>query len=354
MKHHLPILLLMTVTAASGCQRLGVSEYEDTAEGAYDAEARYDMSTFAGVFSNLAPQWRQPDQIIHGQILGRINSQYGSTVGSAFASIYGNTLQQDITSYLNAEAPPWVMQMGPKMDEVDAQMKTVDIQNTMLLAETAQGQLKVTQIWNGIAVLDNPNCPETGALTCDQIQVGSQDLLDAEYPVEIVSTEYTATELDNSLNLDAHSVDLNYGRLGLYLLTNQILPDDPTEGVGLRDVALGAINCRGLAGRLAGDDDTYGVTVAGVEVGLSLSDLVGNCEEGVFSSVNSFVDKFDVPLGMDLQGSARMVDLNRDGKIDQLTGGTVDGNMNVQLLSGQSQEGPVNGKFVGFRVGDIE
>ncbi len=352
---HLSLVVLIGVTSM-GCNRLGINEVEDTPQGTYDAESRYDMSTFAGLFAGLAPQWRQPDVMIQNQILASVDSQYGSTIGGLFRSAVGAQLQGEITGYMNEKAPPWLMQIGPTMDEVDEQMQTVDVQNTILVAEQLEGEnYEVTQIWNGIAVVEDPACRDSGqVIPCDQIQIGSDSLLDAEYPVEIVSTRYEATESGDQLDMGAHSVDLNYGRLGLYLMTNQILPDEPTEGIGLRDVALGAINCRGLAGRLAGQDDVYGVQVGGVDVGISLNDLVGNCQEGVLASVNGFVDQFNVPLGMDLQGSARMVDVNRDGRVDQLTGGNLDGNMNVQLLSGQAEQGPVTGKFVGFRVGDIE
>jgi len=170
----------------------------------------------------------------------------------------------------------------------------------------------------------------------------------------VLSSRYTAVDQGDAVALESHSLDFNYGRLGLYLLTNLILPDDPTEGVGLRDVVLAAINCRGLAGRIAGDDGVLGVNVGGVNVGLSLSDLIGNCEDSVFGVTTRFVDRFNAPVAMALKGAAQIVDTNRDGRIDQLNAGSVDGDMTYETVLGQSGEGPVSGLFTGFRVGDLD
>lgn len=346
--------LLLAATVLAGCQQLPVRTAERTISGAYDVETRYDLSEFDGNFANLAPGWQQPDRLIQQQIVGSVRANYSSTVADAFVAVYGSTLQNDITSYLNEEAPPWVMQLGPAMEDVDQQMSTVDMQTSWLVTDGDLGAMEATQIFNGVAVFEDPDCRGSGAITCDQIQLNSQEMLDAEYPVEILSSKYAVVDNGQSLGLESHNLAFNYGRMGLYFLTNLILPDNPTEGVGLRDVALGAINCRGLAGRLAGDAGNFGVDVAGVTVGLSLNDLIGDCEEGVFGAVNGFVDQFNAPIDMNLAGSTEVLDTNRDGAIDQLTGGNVDGDMAVELANGQSEEGPVSGLFTGFRVGDVD
>ncbi len=346
--------VVLAAGVLTGCQQLPVRSTPRTIAGTYDVETRYDLSAFEGSFANFAPGWQQPDRLIHQQIVGSVRANYSSTVANAFVAVYGDTLQNDITSYLNEEAPPWVMGLGPAMGDVDKQMSTVDMQTAWLVTDGDVGDMEATQIFNGVAVFEDPSCPGSGAITCDQIQLNSQELLDAEYPVEILSSRYGVQDNGQSLGLESHNLEFNYGRLGLYYLTNLILPDSPTESVGLRDVALGAINCRGLAGRLAGDAGNLGVDVGGVTVGLSLNDLIGDCEEGVFGTVNGFVDQFNAPLDMNLAGSADVLDTNRDGSIDQLTGGSVEGDMAVELATGQAEEGPVSGLFTGFRVGDVD
>lgn len=346
-------LVLSAMVCGLGCQQLPVRSFDDRMNGTFDAETRYDMTTLAGMFGGLGGEWRQPDQMVYNQITSSVTSRYGGAIGQGFVSIYGSTLQGQISDYLANETPGWVMQMGTRLDEVDAQLNTVDLQTSMLVTEAEPGRVKSTQIWNGAAFFKDPECPDSSAITCDQFQLSSEELLDAEYPIEILSSDFTAVRDRGAMTMESHSLDFNYGRLGLYLLVNQILPNEPTGGVGMRDLALGAINCRGLAGRLAGDSGTLGVDVAGTTVGLSLNDLVGDCETGVLATVNGFVDRFEVPVGMDLEGSATLVDTNRDGRIDQMTSGEVAGNMAASLLGGRSEEGPVSGQFVGFRVGDL-
>lgn len=345
-------IFALAALLSSGCTAMNVHDASQTVDGTYDAETRYDMAAFQGIFGGLAGQWREPDIAITEAIQGQVRTNYGQTVGNAFVQFYGAQLKQDVRGYLSEETPGWVMGLSGKLDQVDTQMKTIDMQTTMLLVEN-DTTINATQIFNGIAVFRDPNCRDSGAVVCDQMEISGQSLLDSEYPVEILSADYEAERQNDTMNIGAASVDLNYGRLGLYLLANQILPDEPTEKVGFRDVVMGAINCRGLAGRLAGDNGSLGVNVGGVEVGLSLNDLIGNCQDGVFGQVNGFVDRFNVPLGMAMAGSARLVDTNRDGAIDQLTDGAMSGDMNLSILAGQSDQGPVDAQFVGFRVGDL-
>ncbi len=344
----LPLMLVSV-----GCQGLTPHTVERDVTGAYDVESRYKLEKFEGVFTGLAGKWSEPDKAIGSQIQANVRADFGNTIGDAFVSIYGAQLQNDITSYMNEEAPPWVLNLKSSLDGVDKQLATIDMQQAWLISEKEDlNGLEATQIFDGVAVFADPDCRGSGALMCDQIEVNSETLLNAEYPIEILSSRYDVTDNNDSIALKANQVNFNYGRLGLYYLTNLILPDDPDEGLTLRDVALGAINCRGLASRLAGDDGVYGVDVLGTSIGISLNDLIGNCQDGVFGTVNNFVDGFSAPMKMDLNGNSKTFDVNRDGQVDQITGGTVEGDMNVQLFSGQSQEGPVSGFFDGFRVGE--
>lgn len=345
------IALLALLTTA--CEGLPVREIGQSLEGAYDVETRYDMETVSGMFSGFAGEWGRPNEAIHAEILSTVETNYGAQVAQGFASIYGQKLQQDIDGYLNEKAPPWVMNLENRLGDVDKQLGTVDMQSSWLMVEKDAGNFEATQIWNGFAVFEDPDCPASNALLCNQVEVTSQELLDAEYPVEVLSSDYTAIDNGDTMSLESHSLDFSYGRLGLYLLTNLILPDDPTEGVGLRDVVLGAINCRGLAGRLAGDDGTLGVNVGGINVGLSLGDIIGNCETSVFGVTNRFVDRFNAPVNMNLSGAGQIIDTNRDGQIDQMTGGQMEGDLSLTTFAGQTEEGPVDGLFTGFRVGDV-
>jgi len=348
------ILIFIAVISCSACTGMPVHSFGRTVQGSYDVETRYDMKTVAGMFSGFAGKWSKPDGAIESEIVGQVRSNYGANVADTFESVYGPKLESDIHDYLASEAPPWVLNLDASMSRVDKQLDTVDMESSWLIAEKADtGDLEATQIWSGFAVYKDPDCPDSEAIACEQLHVTSDELLDAEYPVEVVSSKYTAVDQGDTLSLDAHSVDFNYGRLGLYLLTNLILPDTREKGAGLRDVVLAAINYRNLAGRLAGDDDVYGIDVGDVTINVSLDDMIGNCEDGVFGMTNKFVDRFDVPLTMNLSGSTSIVDTNRDGSIDQLTGGNVDGDLELQTVAGDSKKGPVDGLFIGFRVGDV-
>ncbi len=350
------LILLFIGLTFTACEGLPVREFGQTLEGAYDVETRYDMEAISGTFAGLAGRWSQPDQAIFDGIVGQIREDRGSTAANLFVnSPVGEQVRTDITGYLRDEAPPWVMNLQNSLEGVDKQLGTVDMQAAWVFVEKEDGRFEATQSFEGVAVFDDPECRDGDAIFCDQIEVTSAELLDAEYPVNVLTSTYDVTDLGEAMALESHSLDFNYGRLGLYLLVNLILPDSKTEGVGLRDIVLASINCNGLAGRLAGDDGVLGVNVGGVPIGLDLATLVGNCENSVFGITSDFVGRFNAPVSMDLAGNASIADTNRDGKIDQLNAGELAGDLLFeQVLSGQAEEGPVDALFTGFRVGDFQ
>ena len=354
MKTRTFLLAAAFVLTNTACEGLTPREINQTLQGAYDVETRYDMKTIAGMFSGFAGGWSQPNLAIYDEIVGAVGQQYGSQVASGFESVYGQQLLGDINAHLNEAAPPWVMNLQSSLEGVDKQLETVDMQANWLFVEKDTGEIEATQIFSGIAVFEDPSCPGSSALLCNQIELTSNELLDAEYPIEVLSSTYNAKDLGDAMQLESHSLDFSYGRLGLYLLSNLILPDNPTEGVGLRDVVLASINCRGLAGRVGGENG-LSVNIAGVNVGLSLNDLIGNCEDSVFGITTRFIDRFDAPLAMNLSGGSQIIDTNRDGRIDQLNAGAVEGALELTtLFNGQTEDGPVDGLFTGFRVGDVD
>lgn len=351
-----PRLLFATLALfvlGSGCTGFPVYEQSQVVEGAYDAETRYDMETLAGALSGSVQSWEQPDQIIRRKILERVESRYGAQIAGLVEQYYGQQISSTIRTYAQDVAPEWLLSLPSAIDIVDRQLKRVDVQTSFLLAEQADGSFKATQIWNGISVFRSPECRENGGLSCEQIQISIKELLDAGYPLDLVNSEFSGNLTGDNLSMASHEVRFNYGRLALYLMTNLVLPDKPGAGLQLRDVVLGAINCRGLAGRLAGEDDVLGWTILGVEVGVSFNELLGSCEDGVFGMVNGFIDQFNVPLKMNLAGSLTLLDDDYDGTIDQLVTRDLGGDVNASLITGQEAEGPVTGQLIGFRVGAL-
>ncbi len=346
-------LLCVMVCGLVSCMPVTPRSEQRVVEGAYDAETRYDLQTLSGKLSQTVAPWQAPDRMLRTRIIGQFEQKYGSRIANLIAQSYGATIEQDVRAYLQQFSPEWLLNLTSRFDIVDAQLKRFDVRSSFLLSEQADGSLEATQIWNGIAVFRDPNCRENGGLNCEQIDISMQNLLDAEYPIEVVSSTFVGDAQSNTLAMNGQEIKLNYGRLALYLITNLALPDKPGAGLQLRDVVLAAFNCRGVAGRLTGDDGVLGWTIAGVEVGISLNDIIGTCEEGIFAMTNDFVDQFNVPLNMNLNAAISLIDRDFDGTIDELTTSNISGNVNASFYGGSQHEGPVSGQMTGWRVGSV-
>ncbi len=354
-RHMLATLAIASTLLLSGCLDGLNAPQERVVEGSYDTATRYNMTTLAGALSGVQ-SWEQPRLALRQSIIAAFGARYGSSIANIINTTYGGWITDEIAAFLAQAAPAWLTNLPSAVSVVDAQLAMVDVQTSLLLAHDINnpGSYTATQLWRGITVFRDPACRQRGGLNCPQISVSLEELLDAEYPLDLVNASFVATPQGAaSLAMSANTIRFNYGRLALYLMTNLVLPDEPGAGLRLRDVVLAAINCRGLAGRLAGPDNVLGWTIAGVEVGLSLNDLIGTCQEGVFGMINDFVDQFNVPLSMELGGLIGLVDSDRDGTIDQLTSGDIAGTLQTTTLAGQAKEGPVSGVMTGFRVGDV-
>ncbi len=348
----------LALLGVGGCEYLpgllgsGSGEPGVVVAGSYDAQARYDMSSASGAITQSAAAYVAPDARIRDALVGAFSQVHSSAVGDEVAGLYGDYLAGEVRSYMGGVAP-WVLDLDQHIQSVDGRLAGLDVKMGVLVVERADGALDVTQIWEGISVLDDPSC--TDGESCATIEFTTQELLGSEYPVEIASSEIFATPaFGGGYVMEDHQVSFNYGRLGLYLLVDTVLPDDGDDtSINLRDVALAAVNCRGLAQHLTGQDRVLGWNIGGVEVGLSFRDVVGACEEGIFATVNDVVDQFSVPITLDLSGPLATIDEDGDGRIDVISSDAIAGDLSATLPGGGGKGGPVSGVMTGYRVGDL-
>jgi hypothetical protein len=348
----------LALLGMGGCEYLpgllgaGSGEPGVVVAGSYDAQARYDLSSASGAITQTATGSLAPDARIRDAIVGAFATVHSSAVGDEVAGLYGDYLAGEVRSYMGGAAP-WVLDLDQHIMEVDGRLEGLDVKMGVLVVERADGALEVTQIWEGISVLDDPACVDGEA--CDTLELSTQELLGSEYPVEIASSEILATPaFGGGYVMQDHQIAFNYGRLGLYLLVDAVLPDDGDDtSLDLRDVALAAVNCRGLAQHLTGQDRVLGWNIGGIEVGLSFRDVVGACEEGIFATVNDVVDQFSVPITLDLSGPLAITDEDGDGRIDVISSDAIAGDLSATLPGGAGQDGPVSGVMTGYRVGDL-
>ena len=85
-------IFALAALLSSGCTAMNVHDASQTVDGTYDAETRYDMAAFQGIFSGLAGQWREPDTAITEAIQAQVRTNYGQTVGNAFMGYLGDRL----------------------------------------------------------------------------------------------------------------------------------------------------------------------------------------------------------------------------------------------------------------------
>jgi hypothetical protein len=323
MRNHTASLLALVVAAATGCaaDAPGPDDYIDptdptnppeqpvplTAEGKFAVQSTFDVATNApgtvgtvvNYFINATDDPDDPTKFIVEQVVNALP-----------AGSIKNTLQGSIpfvAGYLNDRllevAPEFVtkiVEVGDAFGQVAHNFglnETLDITRTGAAVKNVTGlHFKVDNVDLDFAFADN-NMP---AIKIEGLQV--------------------SLEQTGKLTISAHKVPLKYGTALRLALDNAIIPMiDPSVG-NLPDYLKTLINCQAVG--------QYVYEAVGIG---SPSTFESACNGGIVAASNALYTQLDNLDGsafeFGITGTARAVDRNRDGKMDDIQTGIWAGNL---------------------------
>jgi hypothetical protein len=148
--------------------------------------------------------------------------------------------------------------------------------------------------------------------------------------MDIIEGKFTGLIHDfDRLDIDNHTIKINYGKLILFVLNEIILPAITGEH-NLTDAILSFINCAGIA-------DKFSNSVLD-GIGVSESDIEGFCTNGItwiVKPVEFIVGGLALDSQLRLSGKATLVDTDDNLIVDEIIDGDYVGHIEVD-----GQEGP--------------
>lgn len=163
-------------------------------------------------------------------------------------------LNDIINGYIDNDGPNWLRDFFTIGSDVISIVSNMEVSSRMRITKPRRdGTFDGSQNWVGLAFYwrlpcrDNPD-PACGrhAFTMDQLVAGMEG-------VDLVFGQFTGRiHSYNHGIIDRHTLDLQYGRLILFVLNNLVLPEIADGANNISDALLNMANCPSFANRMTG------------------------------------------------------------------------------------------------------
>ncbi len=277
--------------------------------------------------------------------------QAAGAIGGFIIDVVRGWIEDDlndiINNYIDNDGPPWLRDfflIGSDLISIVSNLEVIsDIQITK---PRTDGTYDGSQSWIGVAFYWNlpcqgnpdPNCARH-PFTLDQLAAGAEG-------INLVFGQFTGRiHTYNHGEIDVHTLDLQYGRLILFVLDNLILPAIADGAHRLRDALLNMANCPAFASGITGGDDCLrlaGICIAGRDT------IEGWCSSVVGiagDAAEAIVGNLSIDTHLTLSGHMTFVEENSDLAVDKLTDGVWEGTIRTAADQGP----PFHGDFSGTR-----
>lgn len=322
--------------------RIAVSQGEPplpplSAVGTYELESQFDMAsglpgTVGTVVNSIIDMTDDPNDPATWLIDMALDQIDSTSVKDAV-----NSLRPGLDAFVNNlildYAPGFVttfVELGDKFGQVAHKLGTIS-------------ELQVVQ--------GGPDGTELGA---------RHTITGIRYTIDGVEYDYTMAELDlgiveadgltcsledNRLMIGDHDLPLSYGRILLFALNNVLIPALDPWSDSLSDLLIYYVDCYSLSYDIA---DYVGIGSPGL--------YESACETALTVAAAYIEDQIEgldgTASSLAIHGDARVSDDNQDGKVDKLTNGLWEGQMNFGPVA--STLAKPDQKFIGKRMGAVD
>jgi len=256
-----------------------------------------------------------------------------------------------INDWILSVAPDWLLDfltVGDDLLQIVTHLELIQV--TRFDKTGSDFTVAGTEEWVGIALYWRLNCDEGSPPDCGRYEFNMEDLLQAEEPIEAVYATFNARATNfNQLVMDPHNINLQYGRLILFVLNNVVLPLIADGARSISEALINLIDCEGLAWSITGNDGEWGGSYLGIDVGFDVDDAIGWCEGAanlLGDTATNLLEALSFDSVLAIEGSCELQEDDMDLMVDRLENGHYRGWI---LVDGQRGDQEFRGTWRGDR-----
>ena len=330
--------------------------------GTYDTLNHFDFSnaipgTIGDVIRQLVRFFgdenheRQIAGVLFDLVEGLVREAAGAIGGFIIDIVRGwieDDLNDIINNYIDNDGPPWLRSffvIGSDIISIVSNMEVIS--EIQITKPRTDGSFDGSQNWLGLAFHWDLPCQDDPDPDCGRHAFLMSDIAAGVEGVNLVFGQFTGrVHTYNHGEIDPHTLDLQYGRLILFVLNNLVLPAIADGANNLRDALLNLANCPSFADGITGGNDCLrlaGICIAGRDT------IEGWCTTVVGiagDAAGAIIGNLRLDTHMTLSGRTTFVEETSDLSVDKLTEGVWEG-----IIRTQNDQGPpFNGDFSGTRL----
>ncbi|MEZ4463715.1 MAG: hypothetical protein R3F60_11645 [bacterium] len=334
--------------------------------GTYTVENTFDFTdaipgTLGDVIRGLVQFFgtRNQEREIAGllfDVVENLARDFAGALGGIAVELLRGWLEDDlngiINSWIDNDAPDWVRDFFTIGEDVVGIVAEMEVISKMRISKPRQdGTFDGSQNWIGLAFYWRLPCEGNPDPQCGRHAFTMDEVASAAEGIELVFGQFTGRiHTYNHGVFDSHTMDLQYGRLILFVLNNIVLPFIADGARSIREALLNLANCPSFANRATGGRDH--LRIAGIDV-VSRDTIERWCISGmtiIGDAASAILGRLRVDTRLTLQGELIFLEETDDLAVDAMTDGVWRG-----VIRTADDEGPpFDGSFHGTADREME
>ena len=295
--------------------------------GVYDSTSVFDFTgAIPGQLGQLVDEisllFTSPGQFLINQIKKLAALYVGEFITNAVFGLFEDAVADVIDDWMFNRSPAWVRDILTVGQDLFQIVNNLELEATLKISKlTNEYYVQGVLLWDGVALYWRLGCARPGEANYDPLCGRNEFSLSAfsntQFPMDIIEGKFTASIQDfDQLDIDNHTIKLNYGRLIIFALNELVLPALTGQHT-LTDAILSFINCASIAD---------GIYFSGLStIGISESDIESFCTNGITlitRPVELILGALAVDSQLRMSGHAVLSDDNDDLYVDRIQQGS--------------------------------
>ncbi|MGK0359588.1 MAG: hypothetical protein ACI9U2_001890 [Bradymonadia bacterium] len=305
--------------------------------GGYTLENTYDFTdaipgTLGEVINGLVQffgtrnQEREIAALLFDVIENLARNFGGGLAGLAVNLLRGwleDELNDVINGWIDDDAPDWVRDFFTIGEDIVGIVAEMEVISRMRISKPRRdGSFDGSQNWIGMAFYWRLPCEGDPDPECGRYEFTMDEVASAAEGIQLVFGQFTGRiHSYNQGIIDQHTMDLQYGRLIMFVLNNIVLPFIADGATNLRDALLNMANCPGFANGVTGGRGH--LRIAGINI-VSRDTIEGWCTGGigiVGDAAAAIIGRLRVDTRLTLQGEMVFIEESDDLVVDRIENG---------------------------------